>query len=224
MSIQRLQAHWGFTRMPFGRSLAPSMLHRHDGHAEAAARIGWCIEQHALGVITGEVGAGKTVAVRAATAALAAEHAERGRTPIVIFDEAHLLDNAQLEAVRMLTNHDMDSGAPFAALLIGQPTLRHRLRLGVLAALDQRISVRYALAGMTTTETADYITHHVKIAGRNDTLFSHDAVTLIHNASRGYPRAINNLAVNALTSAFARNSSIVDEKAARIAISETGAD
>ena len=38
MSIQRLQAHWGFTRMPFGRSLAPSMLHRHDGHAEAVAR------------------------------------------------------------------------------------------------------------------------------------------------------------------------------------------
>jgi len=127
------------------------MLHRHDGHAEAVARIGWCIDQHALGVITGEVGAGKTVAVRAATAALetsrhvviylpnpsvgvrgmlhhvvsalgqvpsfytatlvpqaaaalAAEHAERGRTPIVIFDEAHLLDNAQLEAVRMRAN------------------------------------------------------------------------------------------------------------------------
>lgn len=271
MSIPRLQAHWGFTRMPFGRSLAPSMLHRHDGHAEAVARIGWCIDQHALGVITGEVGAGKTVAVRAATAALdtsrhvviylpnpsvgvrgmlhhivatlgqvpsfytatlvpqaaaalAAEHAERGRTPIVVFDEAHLLDNAQLEAVRMLTNHEMDSGAPFAALLVGQPTLRHRLRLGVLAALDQRISVRYALPGMTATETADYITHHVNIAGRADTLFSTDAITLIHNASRGYPRAVNNIAVNALTSAFARNSTIVDEKAARIAISETGAD
>ena len=107
---------------------------------------------------------------------------------------------------------------------MGQPSLRHRLRLGVLAALDQRISVRYALGGMTATETADYITHHLKIAGRSDTLFSADAVTLIHNAARGYPRAINNLAVNALTSAFARNSSIVDEKAARIAISETGAD
>lgn len=47
---------------------------------------------------------------------------------------------------------------------------------------------------------------------------------MIHNASRGYPRAINNLAVNALTSAFARNNPIVDEKAARIAITETGAD
>jgi type II secretory pathway predicted ATPase ExeA len=271
VSIQRLQAHWGFTKMPFGRSLAPSMLHRHGTHAEAVARIGWCIEQHALGVITGEVGAGKTVAVRAATAALdtsrhvviylpnpsvgvrgmlhhvvsalgqvpsfytatlvpqaadalATEHAERGRTPVVIFDEAHLLDNAQMEAVRMLTNHDMDSGAPFATVLIGQPTLRQRLRLGVLAALDQRVSVRYALAGMDPTETADYLTHHLKIAGRTDTLFSADAITLIHNASRGYPRAVNNLAVNALTAAFARHSTIVDEKAARIAISETGAD
>ena len=40
----------------------------------------------------------------------------------MIIDEAHLLDNQQMEAVRMLTNHDTDSGAPFAALLIGQPT------------------------------------------------------------------------------------------------------
>lgn len=269
--IEKLKSHYGFSRTPFGRALAPQMLHRHAAHAEAVARIGWCIDQHALGVITGEVGAGKTVAVRAATAALdtsrhvviylpnpsvgvrgmlhhvvsalgqvphfytatlvpqaadalAAEHAERGRTPVVIFDEAHLLDNAQMEAVRMLTNHNMDSGAPFAALLVGQPTLRQRLRLGVLAALDQRISVRYALAGMNANETADYLAHHLKLSGRTDTLFSADAITLIHNASRGYPRAVNNLAVNALTAAFARDSTIVDEKAARIAISETGAD
>lgn len=271
MSIQRLQSYWGFTAMPFGRSLAPSMLHRHAGHAEAVARIDWCISQHALGVITGEVGAGKTVAIRAATAALdpsrhvviylpnpsvgvrgmlhhvvsalgqvpsfytatlvpqaadalAAEHAERGRTPVVVIDEAHLLDNQQLEALRMLSNHDMDSGSPFAALLVGQPTLRHRLRLGVLAALDQRISVRCTLTGMTDQETADYLTHHLKIAGRSDTLFSGDAITLIHNAARGYPRAVNNLAINALTAAFARNQAIVDEKSARAAIAETGGD
>ena len=48
----------------------PGMLHRYTGHGEAVARISWCVDQHALGVITGEVGAGKTVAVRAATAAL----------------------------------------------------------------------------------------------------------------------------------------------------------
>lgn len=75
---------------------------------------------------------------------------------------------------------------------------------------------------MDPAETADYITHHLKIAGRTDTLFSADAITVIHNASRGYPRPVNNFAVNALTAANASNKAIVDEKAARIAISETG--
>jgi type II secretory pathway predicted ATPase ExeA len=130
----------------------------------------------------------------------------------VIIDEAHLLDNQQMEGVRTLTNHDMISGAPFAAMLIGQSTLRQRLRLGVLTALDQRISVRYTLAGLNATETADYITHHLKIAGRTDTLFSADAITLIDSASRGYPRAVNNHAVNALTAALTRNNPIVDER------------
>jgi type II secretory pathway predicted ATPase ExeA len=68
--IERLQAHYGLTRAPFGRDLAPSMLHRHHTHGEAVARVTYCIDQHALGVITGEVGVGKTVAVRAALANL----------------------------------------------------------------------------------------------------------------------------------------------------------
>ena len=271
MSVQLLQAHWGFTKMPFGRGLAPSMLHHHRSHDEAVARITWCVEQHHIGVITGEVGAGKTVAVRAATTALdasrhalvyipnpaigvrgllhhivtalgavpgfytatlaaqaadalAGEHAERGRTPVLVIDEAHLLDHPQMEVIRMLTNHDMDSGSPFATLLIGQPTLRQRMRLGVLAALDQRIGMRYAMPPMNEADTRDYIHHHIKLAGRPDTLFTTDAITIIHTAGRGYPRAINNLAVHALTAAYAQNNPVVDEKAARAALTETATD
>ena len=70
MTIDRLQAHYGFSRSPFRRDLAPQMLHRHTSHGEAVARITWCVNQHALGVVTGEVGAGKTVAVRAALSTL----------------------------------------------------------------------------------------------------------------------------------------------------------
>jgi len=47
-------------------------------------------------------------------------------------DEAHLLDHDQLESIRMMTNHDMDSSTPFATILAGQPTLRHSVKLGVL--------------------------------------------------------------------------------------------
>jgi type II secretory pathway predicted ATPase ExeA len=265
--IDKLQAFYGLTRMPFGRDLAPGMLHRHHAHNEAVARITWCVTEHGLGVITGEVGAGKTVAIRAAIAALdqarhtiiylpnptigargihhaivaalggvprthmatlvpqaadalAVESAERGRTPVLILDEAHLLDHAQLEGIRMLTNSDMDSRSPFACLLVGQPTLRRRMKLGVLAALDQRIALRYTLTPMTGQETAGYLKHHLALAGRTDTLIAEDAVTLIHQTSRGLPRAVNNLAVQSLVAAFAADKTIVDESSARAAITE----
>ncbi len=267
MTLDRLQAHYGFTRMPFGRALAPGMLHRHTSHAEAVARIAWCINERALGVLTGEVGAGKTVAVRAALAGLdpsrhttiylgnptvggrglyggivtalggiprfhkaslipqttdllAAEEHERGRTVVLIMDEAHLLATDQLEELRLLTNADMDSHSPFAALLLGQPTLRRRIKLGTFAALDQRISLRYAMTGMTDKETKSYLAHHLALAGRSDTLFSDDATALIHQVSRGIPRAVNNLAVQALVAAFATSKAIVDESSARAAVTE----
>ena len=61
MSIDRLRTHYGFTKTPFGKDLAPGMLHCHDAHAQAVARIQWCIQEQAIGVISGECGAGKTV-------------------------------------------------------------------------------------------------------------------------------------------------------------------
>jgi type II secretory pathway predicted ATPase ExeA len=267
VSIERLQTHYGFTRMPFGRDLAPGMLHRSRGHAEAVARIGWCVAERALGVLTGEVGAGKTVAVRAAlagldpsrntliylgnpsvgarglygsivtalggvprfhkaalipqtAAALAVEDHERGRRVTLVIDEAHLLDANQLEEIRLLTNAEMDSVSPFACLLVGQPTLRRRIKLGMFAALDQRIMLRYALTGLEPAETISYLGHHLRLAGRSDPLFSDDAANLIHQVSRGLPRAVNNLAVQALVAAYAASKSIVDESSARAAVTE----
>jgi len=265
--IDRMRSFWGFTKMPFQKDLAPSMLHAHTGHAEAVARINWCFEERAIGLVTGEVGAGKTVAVRAAIAgldasrttviylgnpsvgarglysiivtslggtprfhrsalipqaaeALATEESERGRKVLVILDEAHLLDSEQLEGLRLLTNSQLDSHSPFACLLVGQPALRRRVRFGAFAALDQRVALRYAMTGMTATETASYVSHHLKLSGRADTLFSDDATALIHQVSRGLPRAVNNLAVQSLVAAFADNKSIVDESSARAAVTE----
>ena len=247
------------------------MLHRHPGHAEAVARITWCVEEAAIGVITGEVGAGKTVSVRAAVGeldasrhtviylgnpavgarglymaiitrlggvppflkaslipravdALAAEVAERGRRVVLVVDEAHLLVADQLEELRLLTGAEMDSVSPFALILVGQPTLRQRLRLGAFAALDQRVALRYAIPPMSQADTAEYIAHHLRLAGRSDTLFSDDAVARIHKASRGLPRAVNNLALQALIAAYAAGTSMVDDKAARAAVAEVNAE
>jgi len=247
------------------------MLHGSARHQEAVARLSWCINEGAIGVVTGEVGAGKTVAIRAATSALdgsrfsviylpnptvgvrgiystivsslghtpkfyrvslcpqahdalSAERNERGRQVVLIVDEAHLLDNECLEELRMLTCSDMDSTSPMSLLLVGQPTLRRHIKLGQFAALDQRIGLRYVLAGMDRAETGNYIEHHLKLAGRSDTLFSDDAIDLIHQVSRGLPRAVNNLAIQSLIAAYATKKAIVDESTARIAVSEVEGD
>ncbi len=54
--------------------------------------------------------------------------------------------------------------------------------------------------------------------------FSDDAADLIHQVSRGLPRAVNNLAIQALIAAFATNKSIVDEASARAAVTEVTTD
>ena len=185
-------AHFGLARTPFGKQIAARDLFARQAHAEAIARISFCIVEQALGVVTGDVGAGKTVAVRAAVSGLdptrhqviyianpafgsrglyvsvvralgaqprylkaelmaqaadllAAEAGERHRTVVVVIDEAHLLDPAQLEEFRLMTNVEMDSASPFAGILIGQPTLNRQLRMGVFAALDQRIATRFTI-------------------------------------------------------------------------------
>ena len=135
-------------------------------------------------------------------------------------DEAHLLAADQLEELRLLTNAEMDSHSAFACLLVGQPTLRRRIKLGTFAALDQRIALRFAMPPMTPAETTTYIAHHLNLAGRADTLFSDDAVALIHQVARGLPRAVNNLALQALVAAYATKKAIVDESSARAAVTE----
>ncbi len=211
--IETLQSHWGFTVMPFGPGIPVPGLFGSAAHNEAVARLRWLISARGLGVLTGEVGSGKTVALRAAVngldasrhtliylpnpqvgtrgihgavamalgqaprfhhatlipqveAALAAEAGERNRNVILAIDESHLMTHDQLEAVRMLTNSELDSGSPLTILLIGQPTLRRRLRVGDMAALDQRVQLRYHIPApaLSPDEAGGYIRAHLSRA------------------------------------------------------------
>ena len=271
MTIDKLRAHYGLSRTPFSRGIAPSQIFAARAHKEAVARLRWLVDETAIGVVTGEVGAGKTLAARACVAGLdasrftvvylsnpmvgargihhhlvttlgdipkfhrpaliaqtadllSAETEERRKTVVLIVDGAHLLSVEQLEQLRLLTNTDMDSRSSLGLILLGQPTLRRRLKQGHFAALDQRIGLRFHLDGLPLEETAAYIGHHLSLAGRSDPLFSDDAIGLIHQTARGIPRAVNNLAVQALIAAYADSKGIVDEAAARAAVTEVAAD
>jgi type II secretory pathway predicted ATPase ExeA len=263
--------HFGLARTPFGKSIAARDLFARQAHAEAIARIGFCAVESALGVVTGDVGAGKTVAVRAAVAALdptrhqviyianpsfgarglyvtivralgerprylkaelmaqaadllAAEADERHRRVVIIVDEARLLDPAQFEELRLLTNAEMDSASPFAGILVGQPTLSRQLRLGTFAALDQRIATRFTIKPMDLAESAAYLRHHLELAGRDEPLFADDAIARLHRIASGLPRALNNAAAAALIAAAAAGKDLVDDACAKKAVAELTRD
>jgi type II secretory pathway predicted ATPase ExeA len=260
-------AHFGFTHTPFGKAVPTAQLCDRPSHQEAVARVRFCVAEALLGVLTGEVGVGKTVALRAAVGQLdptshhvvyvanptfgtrglyvtlvqalgatprvhkadlvaqtqrllAAEEQERRRRVVLLVDEAHLLTPDQLEELRLLTNAEMDSRSPFALLLVGQPTLARQLRMGIFAALDQRIAVRYQLAPMDLGEAAQYLRHHLALVGRTDPLFADDAVARLHKASLGLPRALNNAAVAALIAAASAGKALVDDDCAKKAVAE----
>ena len=114
----------------------------------------------------------------------------------------------------------MDSLTPFATILVGQPTLRHSVKL---AALEQRIIVRYQMKGMTPDETAGYIRRHLEQAGRTTELFTDEAITQIHQAARGKPRTVNNICTAALIATTGTGKNLVDQASARAAMADVTA-
>jgi general secretion pathway protein A len=63
-------AHFGFTHYPFERALQPDELFASSAAREAQARLNHLIELRGIGLITGEVGSGKTTLCRQLCASL----------------------------------------------------------------------------------------------------------------------------------------------------------
>lgn len=129
----------------------------------------------------------------------------QGKTPVIILDETHLMDHDTLQELILITNFQMDSRVPFLLVLIGQPDLRDKLKRRMHEPLNQRITLRYHMAGITTDEEArDYVLHHLKLAGRPDPLFEEQAYGMLRQLGQGLPRKIGNIALSAMTLAMVK--------------------
>jgi len=73
----------------------------------------------------------------------------QGKIPCIILDECHLMDDATLEELVLLTNFEMDSQLPFILVLSGLHELREKLNRRRHEALNQRITFRYHMEGLT---------------------------------------------------------------------------
>lgn len=136
--------------------------------------------------------------------ALLIEQSERGRTAVLIVDEAHNLEWDVLEEIRLLGNLENRQGKLLQIILAGQPELDRKLDAPNLRQLKQRIVLRCSLNPLTCQETHEYIDARLSRAGmEGQTVFSAAMMDDIHARSRGIPRVINAICDNLLVTAFA---------------------
>ncbi|MBI3669123.1 MAG: AAA family ATPase [Acidobacteria bacterium] len=143
-----------------------------------------------------------------------------GRRFVLVIDEAQSLDESVLETVRLLSDFETPRGKKLQIILAGPPQLADKLANPALAQLRQRVSILGRLAPLNREDTARYIEHRLKVAGReNGAPFTPSALERIAEASQGIPRSINNLCFGALFSGYALgrekiDAAIIDEVAA----------
>lgn len=124
---------------------------------------------------------------------------EKGKRAILMVDEAHLVRSAHtLEELRLLLNCQMNDQFLLSLILLGQPELRGKI--AKVPALEQRMAVRHTLKPLSAKEIGDLLNFRLRVAGYTgeNSLFSPDAIEILHKACGGAPRVSSQLADNAL--------------------------
>src|SRR4029079_18448592 len=89
----------------------------------------------------------------------------KGRGTVLLIDESEHLTPDLLEELRLLGNLEAGDGKALQVVLIAQPGTTEILGHPELAGLRQRLVERYTLEPLGVDESADYLGHHVRVAG-----------------------------------------------------------
>ena len=131
----------------------------------------------------------------------------------LVIDEAQSLSDELLEEIRLLANIETATEKLLPVVLAGQPQLATRLNQPGLSQLKQRVAWRCEIAPLTLRQTAAYILWQIRAAGSEAEMpFTREAVSLIHETSRGIPHTINVMCDRALSSGFALGRKPVDRR------------
>lgn len=132
--------------------------------------------------------------------------------PVLIIDEAEKLGNDILQEIRLLANFNYDSFHAITILLCGQEALLQKFGLSILESLVNSVSVTVRMNTLQKEDTYAYIEQRVADFSSGNSIFTKSAMNLIHNASGGVMRVINNMCEHALFKAYRSGSSIVEKE------------
>lgn len=140
-----------------------------------------------------------------------ADSAERGERPLLVLDEAHLLeDSGALETIRLLLNLQQGGAPLLTVLLVGQTSLLAILQR--TPRLEERLDIAALLDPLSADELPAYVAHRLRVAGAQRELFTPSAIDALSYLSHGVPRRINRLGDLALLVGYANEAEVVDEE------------
>jgi MSHA biogenesis protein MshM len=133
----------------------------------------------------------------------------KGKTILLIIDDAHLIPIEALRKLRLLLedfpkNHNL--------VLIGQPELNTTLQLRINHDIKSRITYSAKLDLLTATSITDFIHSQLDRSGLPHHTFTEAALNLIIRSSEGTLRAVKNLCIGALIEAVRDQTKTVDLK------------
>ncbi len=144
---------------------------------------------------------------------------ESNRPNLLVVDEGHLLSQASLSELRLLSNIQEKHEPLLTLILFGQPQLAANLKLPDMTPLVQRIAVWVTLEGLSADETSGYIEWQLRTAGAQDPekIIPPALSTAIFRRSHGIPRRINRPGWECLNQACLDGAHVVTEEIFQVA-------
>ncbi len=128
----------------------------------------------------------------------------KGKSTVLIVDEAQNLSAKSLEQVRLLNNINSGGDELLKIFLVGQPELLRKLESPELMQLAQRVMVEFHLGALNAEDVVEYIRHRLQVSGADHDIFDRPAMYAIYYLGAGIPRLINTLCDYALLYGFSK--------------------
>ncbi|MDR1323227.1 MAG: AAA family ATPase, partial [Candidatus Margulisbacteria bacterium] len=138
---------------------------------------------------------------------------QQGKRLVIMIDEAHFLEASSLHILRTISNIELPEMKLVSILLFTEEIFLRRIKHESYNSLRNRMYVQEELLPFDLAELKEYIRFRIRTAGGDpNTLFEPDTYPIIHIATSGLAREINNLCFNALTEAYLNKQKTITNK------------
>ena len=135
---------------------------------------------------------------------------ETSKRLVILLDDAEYLQVDSLHLLKTISNIEIPEKKLVTIIILGEETILKRIKLKTFKAIAGRMFIKETIKPLSKEEVQKYIQNKLKIANCTLTMFPEEIYEVIHTATGGVCREINNLVYNALVEAFYLQKKVID--------------